>query len=155
MPSISPTCLSPADTKIQLLSKINNNLCLLFKTMSGGTFLGQLVYPLSAGGNQCGCTEVQMLSALNNNIALFFKEYSGGSADDPVDNTIHHWSNLEAVPTVGTVPDVIKIWVDDDAGIARITQLRTGTDATNTAQGIARPNDYNPAAPLCWYDKTG
>lgn len=77
MPTSTPTCACPVDTPIQLLAKFNNNLALLFKTMSLNRWTGQLVALI--GGGSCGCTETQILAALNNNIVSFFAWFSANA----------------------------------------------------------------------------
>jgi hypothetical protein len=70
-----------------------------------------------------------------------------------VDPTITSWALLAAVVTAGlTVPRVI-VWVESTTKSSHISQLRAGTDATDTASGIQRPSDYNAGTnAVVWYD---
>lgn len=85
MPTATPTCLCPMDSKVQLLYKINNNLALLFKSMSAGAFVGDLV---TLVGNGCGCSELQILAAINNNLVKGLNIIGLGTPD-----TIHSRTN--------------------------------------------------------------
>lgn len=148
MPSINitPTCSCPPDGQAQLLAKINNNLAILFNLMSSGSFSGQLV-----DLGDCLCSPAQILAALNNNIVSFFNQYSGGGIV-PVDNSIHTWAQLAAVPTAGLTVPVIKLWFETATALYRVTVLQAGTDATDTANGIQRPDDYDGATNAkVWY----
>lgn len=148
MPSIdiTPTCECPPDGQAQLLAKINNNLVILFNLMTAGTFRGNLV-----NLGECLCSVSQILATLNNNIVAFFAVYSGGGIV-PIDNTVHTWADLANVPTVGATVPVIKIWFETATALYRVTVLQTGTDATDTANGIQRPADYNAGTNAkVWY----
>lgn len=65
---------------------------------------------------------------------------------------ITSWSDLAAFSTTGMPTGTIKIWVNAATGIEITVRLLDGTDATNTANGIQRPNDYaNPGNARVWY----
>ncbi len=148
MPSIAitPTCDCPPDGQAQLLAKINNNLVVLFNIMSSGSFTGQLV-----NLGDCLCSPAQILATLNNNIVAFFTAYAGGGGIIPVNNSVHSWADLAAVATTGATVPTIMLWFETATALYRVTVLQTGTDATDTANGIQRPNDYNGASPKVWY----
>lgn len=146
MASASPTCLCPTDSDSQALAKINNNLALLFNIMSSGTFKGQLV-----NLGDCLCSDSQVLATLNNNVVNFFNQYSGGGVV-PVDNSITTWAQLAAVATTGLTVPVMKIWFEPATLLFHVTVLRAGIDATDTANGIQRPDDYNAGTNAkVWY----
>jgi hypothetical protein len=147
MPSIdiTPTCVCPPDGKLQLLAKINNNLAVTFNLLMP-SFSGQLV-----NVGQCLCSEAQILAALNNNIVNFFEAYGGGSGLVPVNNDVHSWAELAAVPTVGAAVPTIMLWFETATSLYRVTVLQAGTDATDTANGIQRPDDYAAANQNVWY----
>lgn len=150
MPSIDPqpTCLCPPDGSLQLLAKANNNLVLLLNLMSSGTFVGQFV-----NLGECLCSEAQILAALNNNLynALSAILTGGGIT---VDASITSWAQLQAVPTAGLAVPVIKIWRESTTSLYHFTVLLAATDATDTANGIARPSDYNGATNAkVWYQQ--
>lgn len=145
-PVVTANCLCPTDSTAQKLAKINNNAVNLFYLMSAGAFTGLFV-----NLNTCRCSDAQVLSALNNNLVNFFNWFSenGGLA---VDTGITSWAELAAVATEDLAVGAIKLWINAADGTAKIVQLRTGTDATDTASGIQRPNDYaNPGNTKVWY----
>lgn len=141
-----PTCLCPADSPLTALAKINNNLSALFFLMSAGSFRGDTV---NLGA--CLCSELQILATLNNNISRFFT-WVAANGGAPVDPSISSWAQLAAIPTVGDAAGSIKIWVESATGILRATQLLVGSDATDTASGIQRPDDWASSG-LVWYNK--
>ncbi len=146
MAVVNTECLCPSDSRPQALGKINNNLSALFFLMSAGLFRGNTV---NLGA--CLCSEPQILAAMNNNIAAFFTWFanSGGSPTDPA---ITSWTELAAVPTTNVAVGAIKLWINAADGTFKIVQLRAGTEATNTANGIQRPDDYsNPSNAKVWY----
>jgi hypothetical protein len=148
MAVVNTQCLCPGDSKPQALAKINNNLSALFFLMSAGLYRGNTV---NLGA--CLCSEPQILATLNNNIAAFFTWFanSGGVVVDPAIST---WAQLAAIPTTGVAVGAVKIWVDSATGVLKATQLLAGTDATDTASGIQRPDDYNGATNAkVWYNK--
>lgn len=148
MAVVVPSCLSPMDSPMQAQAKINNNLVALFFLMSAGQFRGNTV-----NLGDCLCSPLQILATLNNNVAAFFTWLSANGGA-PVDASIHSWSDLAGIATVGLNVKTVKIWVDDATGLLKATQLLTGTDATDTASGIQRPNDYaNPGNTKVWYNK--
>lgn len=144
--SAQPTCLCPPDSDYQLIAKINNNLVNLLSSMSAGTFKGVFV-----NTGSCLCSNGQILATLNNNIVNAFSMLIAGGAVDP---TIHSWSDLAMIATVALPKPQLKIWVDNTDGLLKATQLIAGKDATNTVNGIQRPNDYNdPTNTFVWYNK--
>lgn len=150
MPSVTaqPTCLCPPDGELQLAAKVANNLAILLNLMSAGAFSGQLV-----NLGDCQCSLAQILAAMNNNLyrAIVVLLEGGGL---PVDATITSWADLEAVATAGLAVPVIKIWRESSTSLYHFTVLLAGTDATDTANGIARPNDYNGATNAkVWYQQ--
>lgn len=67
-------------------------------------------------------------------------------------NSIQSWADLAAIKTLGLPKPQIRIWVDADTGLFKVTQLRAGTDETDTANGIQRPDDYaSPGNEFVWY----
>ena len=143
-----PTCLCPTDSRPQSLAKINNNLVALFFIMSAGTYRGNTV---NLGA--CLCSEPQILATMNNNIASFFT-WLAANGGAPVDSSISSWSTLAGISTTGLAVGALKIWVDSSTGVLKATQLLAGTDATDTASGIQRPDDYNAATKAkVWYNK--
>lgn len=145
-PVVTANCLCPTDSTAQRLAKIQNNLVNLFYLMSAGQFTGLFV-----NLTNCRCSEAQVLQALNNNIVNFFAWFAanGGVA---VDTSITSWAQLAAVPTTILDAGAIKLWVNSADLSFKIVQLRAGTDATDTANGIQRPNDYNAATNAkVWY----
>lgn len=139
MAVVHTQCLCPSDSKPQALAKISNNLSALFFLMSAGLFRGNTV-----NLGSCLCSEPQILATINNNIAAFFTWFanSGGVVVDPA---ITSWATLAAVPTTTLTVGAVKIWVDSASGLLKATQLVAGTEATDTASGLQRPNDYNGA----------
>ena len=83
-----------------------------------------------------------------------FGSYGSGSSapTSGIDGNITSWADLAAVPTNGLPNGTIKGWVEASTGLARFTRLIPGTDATDTANGIQRPNDYSSPGNLrVWY----
>lgn len=60
-----------------------------------------------------------------------------------IDATITSWAELAAMETVTTPVGTAIAWVEASTLILKATVLLTGTAATNTAEGIQRPADYN------------
>jgi hypothetical protein len=149
MPSVDPqpTCLCPPDGRVQLLAKANNNLVILLNLMSSGTFTGQLV-----NLGECQCSEAQILAAFNNNLYNALSAILGGGGL-PVDASITSWAQLAAVATADLDVPVIKIWREAATSLYHFTILLAGTDATDTANGIQRPNDYAAANHKVWYQQ--
>jgi hypothetical protein len=145
-PVVTANCLCPTDSTAQKLAKISNNLTNLFYLMSAGAFTGKFVNLLN-----CRCSDSEVLSTINNNLVNFFNWFSenGGVA---VDTAITSWAELAAVATADLEAGAIKLWINAADGSAKIVQLRTGTDATDTGNGIQRPNDYaDPGNTKVWY----
>lgn len=149
MPSVDPqpTCLCPPDGRVQLLAKANNNLVILLNLMSSGTFTGQLV-----NLGECQCSEAQILAAINNNLYNALSAILGGGGL-PVDASITSWAELAAVATDDLDVPVIKIWREAATSLYHFTVLLAGTDATDTANGIQRPNDYAAGNQKVWYQQ--
>lgn len=69
-----------------------------------------------------------------------------------VEPNVGTWAELAALPTTGYETNTIKIWVETATGITITVRLLEGTDATDTASGIQRPDDYaNPGNARVWY----
>jgi hypothetical protein len=76
----------------------------------------------------------------------------GGSSSSGVDASIADWTALAAIATTSLSVPQIKVWYDDAAGVVRHSVLKAGTDATDTANGIQRPDDYAPGTnEKVWY----
>lgn len=60
-----------------------------------------------------------------------------------VDETIHSWSDLAAMETVSLSAGTVIGWVEATTLILKAVILQNSTDATDTAEGLQRPNDYN------------
>lgn len=148
MATVNTACACPMDSKAMLLAKATNNLSSLFFLMSAGAFRANTV---NLGA--CLCSEAQMLQTLVNNTAAFFTWFANNGGD-PIDPAITTWDLLAAVPTTNVAVGAIKLWINagDAPGAFKIVQLRAGTDATDTANGVQRPNDYDPATNAkVWY----
>jgi hypothetical protein len=76
---------------------------------------------------------------------------SSGGSSSGVDASITSWAQLAAIPTAGESKPIVKVWVEAGDHAAKTTELRAGTDATDTANGIQRPNDYGPSNQFVWY----
>lgn len=150
MPSAdpAPTCLCPPDGETQLLAKANNNLVILLKIMSAGTFTGQFV-----NLGDCMCSKNQILAAINNNLYNALTAILTGGGGIPVDASITSWAQLAAIPTASLAVPVIKIWREASTSLYHFTILLAGTDATDTANGLQRPNDYGAGNQKVWYQQ--
>jgi hypothetical protein len=138
------------DTDDKRLEKISNNLVALFERLSNGGFTTGVIL----GQGPCRCTTAQIITAVNENIANFttYLEGTGGVGLNPGVTT---WAELQALATIGVIGTGTTIlWVDSDTGLFKATQLRAGTDATDTANGVARPNDYSVSNERVWYSTT-
>lgn len=67
---------------------------------------------------------------------------SGSGNGSGVDSSITSWAELQAIATVGTAVGASKMFIDSENSLITVV-LRAGTYATDTANGIARPSDYN------------
>lgn len=67
---------------------------------------------------------------------------SGSGSGSGIDSSITSWAELQAVATVGLTLGATKMFVDTNNSLVTVV-LRAGTDATDTANGVARPSDYN------------
>ncbi len=83
----------------------------------------------------------------------FYIVCATGAASAPTtDGGVTSWAELAALETVGRALNSLVFWVEATTGLLRVVQLRTGTDATDTASGIQRPNDYDdPDNTRVWY----
>lgn len=80
------------------------------------------------------------------------QEYLEGDTPPVPDPSITSWEELAAIPTTNLVVPVIKFWLEAATMLYRVTVLKAGTDATDTANGIQRPADYNGATNAkVWY----
>lgn len=80
------------------------------------------------------------------------QEYGVSDAPPTPDGSISSWADLAALTTVGLTLPVTKFWVESATLLYRVTVLKAGTDATDTANGIQRPNDYaDPGNAVVWY----
>lgn len=69
-----------------------------------------------------------------------------------IDASIRSWANLAARGTTDLVIPSIIGWTNDDDDKMTFTELRPGNDATDTPNGIQRPDDYDPATnAVVWY----
>jgi len=60
-----------------------------------------------------------------------------------VNTGITSWAQLAAVTTTTLPLASVIAWVEASTLILIVTQLLAGTDATDTANGVQRPNDFN------------
>ena len=70
--------------------------------------------------------------------------YAGAAvtrSDSRIEPDIATWADLAARSTTGMPDGTIKIWIEAATGITHTVRLLPGTDATDTANGIQRPND--------------
>lgn len=72
-------------------------------------------------------------------------------SDSRIEPDIQSWADLAAFSTTGMQNGTIKAWVDASTGITRFTRLLPGTDASDPANGIQRPNDYGVGNYRVWY----
>lgn len=81
---------------------------------------------------------------------------SGGSTPSSgsgVRADITSWALLAAIVTTTLTKPQVVVWVEAATGAAHNTQLRAGTDATDTPNGVQRPTDYNAVTnAYVWYD---
>lgn len=76
----------------------------------------------------------------------------GYSLISGIRSDITSWADLAAVLTLGATKPVILEWYDATVGLTRTVVLQAGTDATDTAQGVQRPDDYDASLnPYVWY----
>lgn len=60
-----------------------------------------------------------------------------------INSAITSWDQLAAVATTSTVVGTAIAWIEASTLILKVTQLQAGLEATDTAQGLQRPNDFN------------
>jgi len=60
-----------------------------------------------------------------------------------INPAITSWADLAAIATTGLAVGTAYAWVEASTLILKATVLLTGTAATDTAEGIQRPADYN------------
>jgi hypothetical protein len=71
-------------------------------------------------------------------------------------SSVHSWANLAALSTVLASVNSIVEWYDTSASLMRTTVLLTSTEATDTSQGMQRPDDYNGSTNAkVWYQIGG
>lgn len=68
-----------------------------------------------------------------------------------LDPNVRSWSELAAVETAFLPLPIVKIWVESETGMQRTTRLLASTEATNTDNGVQRPNDYGPLNQRVWF----
>jgi hypothetical protein len=73
------------------------------------------------------------------------------TSDSRIEPDIHSWADLADFASAAMQNGTVKLWVETTTGISRVTRLLPGTDATDTANGIQRPNDYGPGNYRVWY----
>lgn len=74
--------------------------------------------------------------------------YAGTNLTSRFRPDITSWAELAAVATYGATLPVMLEWYDESVPVLRSVVLRLGSDATDTANGVQRPNDYTTAV---WY----
>jgi hypothetical protein len=84
------------------------------------------------------------------------EEYDGvnlppGTNGGAVNAGITSWALLAAVPTNFITTGTTILWTESATGLLRATQLRAGTDATSTPDGVQRPDDYSATNERVWY----
>ncbi len=68
------------------------------------------------------------------------------------DRYVTSWDELAALSTAAFLTGYKLYWVEEATGLLRITELRAGTDTTDTPAGIQRPNAYSdPENKRVWY----
>lgn len=78
---------------------------------------------------------------------------AAGGSNSRIEPDVHTWADLAALYTTGYQTNTIKIWVEAATGVTHTVRLLEGTDETDTASGIQRPNDYsNPGNARVWYE---
>ena len=78
-----------------------------------------------------------------------FQNYGVGAPNPSgVDGNITSWADLAAVDPGGLPNGTIKGWIEASTGLTRFTRLLPGTDASDPANGIQRPNNYDGRV---WY----
>lgn len=82
----------------------------------------------------------------------FYIACAPGTAVVTPSTDIQSWADLAAIPTIGLPIPQLRIWVDSTALVFRATQLRESTDATDTASGIQRADDFDATSnPRVWF----
>ncbi len=89
-------CICPLDSTIQAMAKVNNNLVVLFQSMSAA-FVGRQVSVIGSSAG-CGCTEVQMLKIINDNLIEFAEIVAGGGG--ALGNSVHLSTNNSGNTTI-------------------------------------------------------
>ena len=80
--------------------------------------------------------------------------YAGSAvtcSDSRIEPDIATWADLAERSTTGMPDGTNKIWIEAATGLTKTTRLLPGTDATDTANGIQRPNDYGVGNYRVWY----
>ena len=74
------------------------------------------------------------------------------ASNSRIEPNVGTWADLAALSTTGYQNGTIKIWIETATGETKTVRLLPGTDPTDTASGIQRPNDYaNPGNARVWY----
>ncbi len=69
-----------------------------------------------------------------------------------INPAIRSWANLAAMATIDLAIPSIVGWVNDTDDQIVFTELKPGTDASDPANGIQRPDDYDAATnAVVWY----
>lgn len=74
----------------------------------------------------------------------------GSALISGIRDDITSWAELAALITVGANLPVIIEWYDTTEELTRITRAEVGTDATNTAIGVQRADDWADSGAV-WY----
>ena len=82
---------------------------------------------------------------------LFSPPPDMAQSDSRIEPNTLTWADLAAFSTGGMQNGTVKIWIEAASGITQVTRLLPGTDATDTANGIQRPNDYGVGNYRVWY----
>ncbi len=70
-----------------------------------------------------------------------------------VNTAITSWTDLAAIPTPLVPVGTTILWVEAALNLLRATQVRLGSDATDTASGIQRADDWATTGKV-WYSTT-
>lgn len=60
-----------------------------------------------------------------------------------INTSVTSWAQLAAVATVALPTGSAIAWINASTLILMVTQLQAGIEATDTAQGLQRPDDFN------------
>ncbi len=76
---------------------------------------------------------------------------AGSPIVPPTDPTVTSWDELGALTTTGRQLNSVLFWVEASTGLLQVTQLRTGSDATDQPNGVQRPVDWSSENLRVWY----